>query len=54
MGTVKLAVEISVIGLRLPFISLKTCLLPPEKSVSTFKVTSIWNILHTELLVTCV
>ena len=53
MGTVKPAVEINVIGVRLHFISLKTCLLPPEKSVSMFKVTSTWNIPHTELLVTC-
>lgn len=51
--TAKPAVEISIIGVRLNFISLKTCLLPPEKSIFIFKVTLIWNIPHTELSVTC-
>lgn len=53
MVTVRPAVEINIIGVRLHFIRLKTCLLPPEKSISTFKVTLIWNIPHTELPVTC-
>lgn len=33
----------------LNFISLKTCFWPPEKSVSIFKATLIWNIPHPEL-----
>lgn len=47
--TAKPAVEINIIGVRLNFISLKTCLLPPEKSIFIFKFTLIWNIPHTEL-----
>lgn len=41
MVTAKPAVEINIIGVRLDFIGLKTCLLPPEKSIFIFKVTLI-------------
>lgn len=51
--TAKPAVEINIIGVRLDFIGLKTCLLPPEKSIFIFKVTLIRNIPRIELPVTC-
>lgn len=47
--TAKPAVEINIIGVRLNFLSPRLGLLPPEKLLSIFKFTLIWNIPPAEL-----